>query len=135
MATCSVQTLLDDSPCFATLAGPGQWESVKLALLCQILQALDPMATCDVQTLLTAGKCFYPAVSEGMGQTLELQLLCEISAAVGGGGGAGILFTEGVGAPPVDGSILTQGYFDTSGPIKWINIDWPDIANPDWQQF
>lgn len=124
MAVCSPQALFQESPCFSNLDGPGQWEAIKLTLLCRILQSLDPMATCNVQELMTSAKFFFPVVMSGQGQALELQLLCDILANGGGGGGSQQVFS-GSGAPvglQVGQNALLPGvYYDTDpGGLTYV---------------
>lgn len=95
--TCEPQDLLNASKCFACL-NPYQLELVKASLLCQILQASDPMATCDPAELLDAAKCF-ACLHPGQLQLIQTELLCEILQA-GGGGGEGCIIC-GI-ADPVD---------------------------------
>lgn|SRR3990167_3381580 len=82
MATCDPQELLTEARCFFACLTAGQQEAVKLTLLCQILQTLDPMATCDPQTLLEEAKCFHGCLTAGQQQAVELQLLCNLVDAV-----------------------------------------------------
>jgi hypothetical protein len=130
---CDLATLESDASCFQTLAGPAQWESVKLNLLCQILQSLDPMADCDVQTLAASAKCFFTASTGGLGRSLELQLLCDIYTALSGGGGGTPLvgITSDAGDPALDGSITTLLYKDTDTNVKYVNTG--TIAVPTWE--
>lgn len=86
MATCSVQTLMDEAACFSSLP-EGTRQVLELRLLCLILQNLDPMATCDVQTLLNDAACLY-GLPEGTKDVLRIQLLCEIYSQMTGGGAA-----------------------------------------------
>lgn len=53
----------------------------------------------------------------------------------GGSGAGGITFTTAAELPPVDGSVTTQGYINSSTSVKYINVAWPDTASPDWQQI
>lgn len=85
MAQCDVQTLMTQAGCFSSCLRYGQQMYVELALLCKILQALDPMASCDVQTLLNNAKCFACLQPSEM-DIVRLQLLCEISDGITGGG-------------------------------------------------
>lgn len=56
----------------------------KLALLCRIAAALDPLMTCDPATLLSEGAPFVCLAPE-LQRIVELQLLCEISGGLGPG--------------------------------------------------
>lgn len=116
MAICDSQTLIADGACFACLDAK-QLQMAKLALLCRILQFLDPMATCDPQALVADGACFACLDARQM-QIVELQFLCNIAGESGGGGGIGGV-TSGVGAPvapPVSGNGF---YLDTSNGDVW----------------
>lgn len=66
-----------------------QLQMVNTALLCQILQAANPMATCDPAALLESAKCFAGCASPAQLMLIQTQLLCEILAVGGGGGGGG----------------------------------------------
>lgn len=130
MASCDVSELMGEAVCFQTLAGPGQWESAKLALLCNILQTLDPMATCDVQTLMSDGKCFFAGLSGGQSRAVELQLLCNIAAAVGGGGDSSLII--GSGSPEgVQTAIVGRRYWDNTGGGFYTKVS--GIGNTGWQ--
>lgn len=76
MASCSTATLLQSGKCFDCLT-PGQFWPIKLALLCQILQARNPGADCSVPSLMRNAWCFscltYPQL-----QIIKLAMLCQI---------------------------------------------------------
>lgn len=98
MANCSVSTLMQGSAGFESVT-VSPLKMTRLALLCQILQKLNPVATCDVPTLLQNAKCFC-AVTTSTFEQVELQLLCEINAVAGtGGGGGGGGTLGGTGSP------------------------------------
>lgn len=86
---CDSQTLVADGACFGCLDAKSS-EMAKLALLCQILQALVPMATCSPTELVQDGACF-GCLDGRSARIAELQLLCEIKDAMTGGGGSGAL--------------------------------------------
>jgi hypothetical protein len=99
MASCNVQDLFSASGCFACLPY-AQLEQVKTALLCQILQTVNPMATCDVQSLLNSASCFQCIPSAQL-SIIQTQLLCELLHA-GGTGGESCVFcgdSDPVGVP------------------------------------
>lgn len=103
MATCSPQTLLTDAACFNGLMNL-QLQIIKARLLCQILQALDPMATCDPETLLSEAGCLN-ALTPFQLQVVQTQLMCNISSnpAFSGGviyGGNGDPNGVQTGSPP-----------------------------------
>lgn len=105
-----------DAKCLACLDAK-QLTLAKLALLCAINQALNPMATCDPATLMQQGKCF-ACLDAKQAQMVELQLLCNIAGDGGGGGGMGGI-TSGIGnpvGPPVSGNGL---YLNLSNSTLW----------------
>lgn len=78
MATCDAVTLAADG-CWNCLT-PGQKLTAELSLLCQILQALDPMAECDPVALAGDGcaNCLMP----GQKDTAIWGLICSLLEAV-----------------------------------------------------
>jgi len=44
----------------------------------------------------------------------------------------GLTWEKGAGPPPTDGTVLKQGYKNTTTGVKYINLAWPDTANPEW---
>jgi hypothetical protein len=80
MATCNVTTLMAEAGCFDCLSSK-QLDTVIAALLCKILQQLDPTATCTLQTLVTESKCFDCLTPQQL-QLVQTQLLCEIKTIV-----------------------------------------------------
>lgn len=108
--------LATDGACFGCLDKTGL-EVVKLALLCRILQILDPMATCDPVQLMQDGACFACLDAKQL-KVVELQLLCNIAGESGGGGGVGGV-TSGAGnpvAPPASGNGF---YYKTTDSSVW----------------
>lgn len=110
-----------------TLAGSGNWnaltpvqkQTAEYVLLCQILQALDPMADCDPLALLNeagCASCLMPAQL----QVANFSLLCNIlnsittlgAGAIYGGNGS----PEGVQTAPTP-SVYIQ--YDAPG-ILWM---------------
>lgn len=89
MATCNVNSLTSSAGCFFCVP-PGYWYPLKLALLCQIAQKINPAIDCSVNALLANAKCFACLTEAG---PLKIQLLCNILAALGGGGGGVIPVT------------------------------------------
>lgn len=81
--------------CFAQLDS-WQLRLVNTSLLCQILQAHNPMATCDIQSLLNDANCF-ACLGEKELTTIQTQLLCEIL-----NGGSTSACITCVDAAPVD---------------------------------
>ena len=127
MATCSPSALVQAGKSFLDMK-PQQSQAVMIALLCQILQAHNPMATCNVNDLMEDAKCF---VCLPMPQqiAIQTQLLCEILE----GGGAGqtcIVCIAADGSPtevgPCDCSIaynmIGQFWFWNSLTASWIPI-------------
>jgi len=52
-----------------------------------------------------------------------------------GSSSGGIEFAEGPTDPPEDGTILKQGYKNTTTTVKFINTAWPNTASPVWEAF
>lgn len=127
MATCNPQTLVEDGACLACLDAK-QFQVAKLALLCAILRALDPMASCDPQTLIADGACFDCLTGKQL-QVAELQLLCNISESLGGGniGGLSCGTSNPTGAPTGD---CGWYYNRTTGAVFYWDsdlIDWVPV--------
>ncbi len=82
MATCAVDTLLEDNPCYAALP-PFLLDVVVTQMLCNILDKLQNggAVSCDVQTLLDQGVCF-AAMPQSILKVLQASLLCEITNAL-----------------------------------------------------
>lgn len=109
-----------------------------LVTLCETLAAAEgvPVSDCSVAGIwdkVTGGG--YVSDQEFYAQSLNT--LCAIKDNIGGGGGGagGLTFDHGSGPPPVDGSILKQGYIDSDTGIKYINTNWPTTATPTWAPF
>lgn len=83
MATCSIQDSINEGACYIEL-NPVFRDSIQTALLCNILQALDPMAQCDIQALINSGAC-YIDLSPEVRDSIQTQLLCDIREAIGSG--------------------------------------------------
>lgn len=49
-----------------------------------------------------------------------------------GTGTSATTYSFGSGDPPLDGSILTQGYWDLTTNVHYINTAWPDTGTPTW---
>ncbi len=71
---CDLQSLLSNGACFSCLS-PGQWEDVRLALLCRKVNGVT--TPCDVATLLAEGACF-TCLPAGQKAIIELSLLCQL---------------------------------------------------------
>src|SRR5438552_839803 len=84
MATCSASELMAEAACYCG-ATPNGLEQMKLALLCKIWQANDPMAQCDAASLMESAKCFDCLTPRQM-DMVQTQILCEILQSGGGGG-------------------------------------------------
>jgi hypothetical protein len=89
MATCTTSDLLQEAACFSCLS-PIQLELIQTAMLCRILQNVDPMANCDVNTLLESANCFTCLFPFQL-QVVQTQLLCEILNSGGGLGSSCLL--------------------------------------------
>ena len=126
MATCSINELLNAGRCFGNLLA-GQTPAVELALLCKILQAVNPMATCDIQSLVRDASCFF-CLTPGQASAVRLQLLCEILHGGGTGGQSCIVCVDADGTPtdpaPCDCSIgynqVGQFWFWSSLTSTWV---------------
>ena len=129
MAECSPTELMADAKCFMCLDAT-QTNAVIAALLCQILQASDPMATCDPTELMEAGKCFLCLDDRAM-KAVQLQLLCEILDAGGGGGGTGTGVACGVVNPTIDPGVACQMYYNTANSTLW---SWNDVSGA-WESL
>ena len=118
MATCNTNSLLAQAGCFSCLA-MDQLQLVNTALLCQILQATNPMASCDVSTLLASARCFEGCTTPAQLMLIQTQLLCEILALSGGDTGG-----SGVGCGVVDPVAAPAGgcgiYYRTDTGSVWI---------------
>jgi hypothetical protein len=128
MAT-DANSLLADVNCYQC-APPGQWQLLKLALLRQILLALDPVANTDVNSLLATVNC-YQCLTPGLWQLLELALLKSIADAggLGGGGSGGVLCST---ADPTDDPGVTCAlHYRTDTGELW---SWNDGAGT-WDQL
>lgn len=84
MSSCDAQTLVALTP--ALNAVPiGLVPYAQLAVLCKILQSVDPMTDCSAATLVDNAKCLSTCVPPGLVQFAVLYLLCQMqsSGAVG----------------------------------------------------
>lgn len=103
--------------------------AVTAALLCRILQTLDPVATCDISTLIESGKCFMCLDDRAM-KAVQLQLLCEILDASGGSGtGTGV--DCGIVDPTIDPGVSCQIFYNTANSTLW---SWNDVAGA-WESL
>jgi hypothetical protein len=96
---CDTQTLLAIANCFNCVP-PGQWQLLRIALLCRISQGVT--LACDPQTLLSEAAAFN--IPGGQMQLLELALLCRIQTAGVGTSGAVSqqVLATGNSVPPPD---------------------------------
>lgn len=111
---------MSEAKCFASCVSLGQSYPVKLALLCQILQATNADADCSVQGLLDRSAC-WACLPPGFARIAKAQLLCNIAAAYlseGGGGGGCVT--------PATPSNIT-GVFD----LIHVNVSWSSVVDPD----
>lgn len=114
MATCDPVDLAG-SGCWNCLT-PDQKMNAELSLLCQILQALDPMAECDPLTLAGDGcaNCLMP----NQKTTVLWSLSCSILEAMGGLGGGSVY--GGNGSP--------EGVQVATAPAIYIQYDAPGVV-------
>lgn len=103
-----------------------------LAAIACLLATQNGMS-CDAGTLKGQAACLWPCMSRDELLASIAYTLC--NGGGGGGGGGGLTFTSAAGIPPVDGSVTTQGYINTSSGAKYINVAWPSTASPNWQAF
>jgi len=129
MATCAATTLMHSAREYNGLSDQ-QLQVLKLALLRQILIALDPMANISASALMASADEFN-AMSDHVLQVLQTQLLCEISATgVGGGGAGGVLSGSGVPvAAPTSSSAI---YIDKNPAALTVLYWWSGTA---WVPF
>lgn len=129
MATCDPNELLAEGKCFGCLTIQ-QLEVVEAQLLCNLLQALDPMASCDINDLLAEGKCFGCLTSYQLRQ-VQAQLLCNvldsITTAIGANPICGVGSPEGV----VTGTACGQWYLNTANGDKFMFSGTPG-TNTGW---
>lgn len=113
MATCDPVTLAGDG-CWNCLT-VGQKLNAELALLCQILQALDPMAECDPVAL--AGDGCANCLTPGQKMTAIYALACNVLDALGTLGGGAIY--GGNGRP--------EGSVAATAPAVYVQYDSPGV--------
>lgn len=111
MAATSSQTLFTEAQCFSCIGAVGAAQTMRIALLSQILETLG--VTMTAQELIDEGQCFgcLPGVSAA--DTIELVLLDQISQNIGGG----TQITRGSGVPsaaPSDPTAAAEYYDDDS---------------------
>lgn len=121
MAFCAPKGLVESGVGFLSLT-PNQLGAVRAALLCQILQKLDPMATCNVSDLIAAGACFNCLDARQL-EVVQAQLLCEIAHIQSAAVSTGVL--SGAGDPGSDPLVESAVYYNTTSKSFWI---WNDPA-------
>lgn len=131
------QTLLNAAACYQCAGGGGMTQLFKLALLQQILLALNPNAMTDPASLLAQANCYqcYGA-QPGIMQLFELALLAQIATnGTGGGGGGGGNPAPGVVNPNgnVTGAPGTE-YFNTANSTFWVQGS-ATTSNTGWIQL
>lgn len=84
MANCDARQIMEVASCWSCL-DQRQTMSAVLAVLCDILQAQNPMAQCDVQSVMADAAC-WSCLSGNQSMMVMLQLLCEILQAGGSSG-------------------------------------------------
>lgn len=134
MAQCDTNALFSASSAFTGLT-PYQLQLVNTALLCQILQANNPVATCNVQSLISAASCF-ACLQPGQLAIIQTQLLCEILHA--GSGGASASLTCGSGAPvaPPPAGVACALYYDSDSNSPTAGSFWFwDNTGVAWVRF
>lgn len=121
----AVQTL------YASGMGPNPGDSLQIAAVKIVAWLSDLTTGMAVQQI-------YPIMTANPGDSLQISLVKAVAhlAAYTGGGGGGSgsdFYTFGVGEPPIDGSVTTQGYWDTSTSLAYVNTAWPVTAAPTWE--
>lgn len=133
MSACNPFDLLSASGCFTCLL-PYQLQVVNTALLCQILQAANPMAVCDPQAILESNPCLSNMTAYQLA-VIQTELLCEILQTGGGGGGSACLVAQSGGPVAPCPVAFGIGYDDdfaspTSGQFWYWSL-----ANNQWVKF
>ena len=116
-------TLLNLAHCFRCVGVHGAAQLLKLGLMVQIVNNLNPMQATDPATLLTQPNvaCYRSCSNASVGDLLELALLQLIVQNASGGG------TSGTGSPAA--ATLGTFYFKTSDSTIWAN------NNGTWEQI
>lgn len=129
-AACNPFDLLNASACFSCLTGQ-QLQVVNTVLLCQILQAANPMATCDPQAILTANPCLSNLTGYELA-VIQTELLCEILQAGGGGGQSCIICANA--DPTTAPACACALYYRKDNDAVWLwNADtstWDQLIAP-----
>lgn len=118
---------------YAAGMGPNPDDSQQIALVkivAWLAQLTSGMSVQQIYPVMTANPGDSPQVS-------LVKIVAHLSALNGGGGSGGLsnFFTFAAGAPPTDGSITTQGYWNTTDDTKYANTAWPDTAAPTWESM
>lgn len=116
-----------DAKCFVCFQ-PNHLEAIKTALLCKILQNLDPDMACDPTSLMSSATCFL-CFEPRQQAAIQTQLLCSILASGGGAGGTGV--DCGIVNPTIDPGVACQLYFNTANSTLWA---WNDGAGA-WESL
>ncbi|OLE10697.1 MAG: hypothetical protein AUG89_11580 [Acidobacteria bacterium 13_1_20CM_4_56_7] len=90
MAATNPQTLFAIGKCFECYGPLTAVQILRLAILSQTLNSLNPMAATDPQSLLAYAKCFSCFSNASMADMMELALLDQIYQNITGTGGGGI---------------------------------------------
>ena len=121
MAT-DAQSLLAAASQYQGYAASGyQLGLMKVALLAQIAQQLNPMIATDPQSLLSAANCFQCYSAQPfMLQLMELALLAQIvNAGVAGGGFSCLVGIAGSGSPTQPAPCPTSIAYNEAGSFWW----------------
>lgn len=116
---CDAITLASDGK-FASLEN-GQQANVFYALLCQILQTLDPMADCDALALAGSNPCF-DCLEPGQKASAMFSLACSIFESISGLGS--VMHISGNGDPNgVETAAVNVQYHQLDAPgIIWVHL-------------
>lgn len=110
---------------------PGDAQQISLTkIVAWLAELTSGMAVQQIYPVMTANPGDSP-------QTSLVKIVAHLSALVGGGGTGGLanFFTFQAGAPPTDGSITTQGYWNTTDDTRFANTSWPNTAVPTWESM
>jgi hypothetical protein len=129
MATCNPNTLLAGAGAIAALNQKMAF-NVIAALLCRILQTLNPMATCNVGELVAEAQCF-ACLPQNQLLMLIAQLLCNIDTTIAGASNVMCDTVDPTTGPPYGNCAV---YYRPDNGAVWIwrsaTADWLQIIAP-----
>ena len=110
-------------------ANPGDSPQIALVKIVAYLEELLALNGMSVQQIYGAGMGPNPGDSP---QISLVKIVAHLKEYIDAGGGGGDFYTFGNGAPPTDGSVTTQGYWDLDTSTAFVNTAWPDTLTPTW---